>query len=267
LKLDSRFCLSTVFVLSTKDYRNRRIGYSYFVENLYSVLVAAGAVGEAGRPPPLRRFRFFHSPLSVRCTHKFCRRATKGLDSVFPGSTYEITPAGRLELLECTYEDRSDPNAPGFQRLAGMLTPVFTGQRRDIGLHGWLRFPGLGQAKFTDGTMVAFEPESEQNNIAIRQEGTGTPSAWSLNLEAPIYMQGEALGTFRVCGQTAEAVCLACRYSITDDQGSRNVLERFWMHQVFEHDVPLDVIGVEGLEQISTAGIHLAVQVVVRPQS
>jgi hypothetical protein len=198
--------------------------------------------------------------------HRGETHRTQSLHRVFPGSTYEITPAGRLELLECTYEDRSDPNAPGCQRFAGILTPVFTGQRCDIALHGWLEFPGLGQAKFTDGTMVSFEPEPEQNNTAIRQEQTGTPSAWSLNLEAPIYMQGEALGTFRVSGRTAEAVCLACRHFIADDQGSRNVLERFWTHQVFEHHVPPDLIGVEGLEQIGTAGIHLAAQIVVRPR-
>jgi hypothetical protein len=45
--------------------------------------------------------------------HKGETHYTSSLNSAFPGSTYEITPAGRLELLECTYEDRSDPNARG----------------------------------------------------------------------------------------------------------------------------------------------------------
>ena len=83
---------------------------------------------------------------------------TTSLDPVFPGSTYEITPAGRLEILECTYEDRSDPNAQGLERLIGSLTPVFNGKRRDIGPHGWINFPGFGRAKFTDGNLEAFEP-------------------------------------------------------------------------------------------------------------
>jgi hypothetical protein len=72
---------------------------------------------------------------------------TQSLHPVFPGSTYEITPTGRLELLECTYEDRSDRNAVGCQRLGGMMTPVFTGQRSDVALHGWLEFPDFGRAK------------------------------------------------------------------------------------------------------------------------
>jgi hypothetical protein len=82
-------------------------------------------------------------------------------------------------------------------------------------------------------------------------------------------MQGEALGRLKVNRGKAEAICLRCRHSITDDQGFPNVLERSWAHQVFEHHVPPDLIGVEGLEQISTAGIQLAVQIVVksRPQS
>jgi hypothetical protein len=173
---------------------------------------------------------------------------------------------GRLELLECTYEDRSDPNAPRWLRLKGIMTPVFTGQRCDVALHGWVEFPGFGRAKFTDGTMVAFEPASEQNSL---EDTTGTPPARGTDLETFIYMQGEALGALRVNGRTAEAICLECGHFITDDQGARYVLERFWTHQVFEHHVPPDLIGVEGLEKISTAGIQLEVQIVVRsrPQS
>jgi hypothetical protein len=169
-----------------------------------------------------------------------------------------------LELLECTYEDRSDPNASGILRLAGMLTPVFTGQRFDIGLHGWVEFPGFGRAKLTDGTMVAFDPDAEPSKPAPMQKRTGAAPVLPSNLNAPIYMQGEALGELSLNEGTADAICLRCRHLITGDQGSRNVLEGFWMHQVFEHHVPPEVIGVKGLEQIGTAGIRLAVQIVVR---
>ena len=72
---------------------------------------------------------------------------------------YEITPSGRLEFLEYTVEDRSDPNATGIERMFGMMTRVFTGDRRDLNYHGWLDLSCLGRAKFTDGTMVAWEPE------------------------------------------------------------------------------------------------------------
>ena len=90
--------------------------------------------------------------------HKGETHYTTSLDPLFPGSTYEITPSGRLELLECNYEDRSDSNAQGWERLIGTLTPVFNGKRVDIGLHGWINFPGFGRAKFTDGNLEAFEP-------------------------------------------------------------------------------------------------------------
>ena len=95
--------------------------------------------------------------------HKGETHYTQSLQPVFPGYTYEITPAGRLELLECTYEDRSDPNATGCLRLGGMMTPAFTGRRTDVALHGWVKFPRFGRAKFTDGNLVGFEPESDQS--------------------------------------------------------------------------------------------------------
>lgn len=193
--------------------------------------------------------------------HKGETHCTKSLDPVFPGSTYEITPAGRLELLECTYEDRSDPNASGCLRLVGIMTPVFTGRRSDIDLHGWVEFPSFGRAKFTDGTMVAFEPTSEVSSL---EETTSTPPARLPDLEAPIYIQGEAFGTLRINGRSTEAICQRCSHLIADDQEFRNVLERFWLHQVFEHHVPPDLIGIEGIEKIGTAGIQLAMQIVVR---
>jgi hypothetical protein len=50
--------------------------------------------------------------------HKGEMHCTRSLHPAFPGSTYEITPTGQLELLECTFEDRGDPNAPRWGRLA-----------------------------------------------------------------------------------------------------------------------------------------------------
>lgn len=91
-------------------------------------------------------------------SHKSETHQTKSLRSIFSGATYKIIPSGRLELLECTFEDRSDSNAEGLERLAGSLTPVFTGVRRDVNYHGWLDLSSFGRAKFTDGTIVASEP-------------------------------------------------------------------------------------------------------------
>jgi len=76
---------------------------------------------------------------------------------------YKITPAGRLELLEYTIEDRSDPTREGIERLFSSMTTVFTGGRRDLTYHGWLELEGIGRAKFTDGTMVGLEPELERS--------------------------------------------------------------------------------------------------------
>ena len=197
--------------------------------------------------------------------HKGETHATSSLHPVFPGSTYEITPAGRLELVECTYEDQSDPNAQGLLRLGGMLTPVFTGRRSDVAPHGWIEFPGFGRAKFSDGSMIAFESESDQSIPALQQEIPDALPVLSLNREAPIYMQGKAVGTLRVNGRKAEASCLECGHFITDDRGARVVLELFWTHQSFEHHVPPEVLGVEGLEQIGKAGIRLQVRILVEP--
>ena len=75
---------------------------------------------------------------------------------------YEITPSGRLEYLEYNVEDRSDPNAEGWQRLTGAMTRIFTGGRRDLNYHGRFYLSGFGRVKFTDGMMVAFEPEQSR---------------------------------------------------------------------------------------------------------
>lgn len=90
--------------------------------------------------------------------HRGEKHQTKNLNPTFPGDTYEIASSGRLEFLESTFEDRSDPNAQGWERVVGSLTPVLTGSRRDLNYHGWLELPSFGRAKFTDGTMVAFDP-------------------------------------------------------------------------------------------------------------
>lgn len=76
---------------------------------------------------------------------------TDNLHAAFPGARYEITASGRLELMVCKYEDHSDPDAEGIARFCGALTPVFTGERRDVDHHGWLELSGFGRAKFTDG--------------------------------------------------------------------------------------------------------------------
>jgi hypothetical protein len=122
--------------------------------------------------------------------HKGETHYTKSLRPVFPGSTYEITPTGRLELLECTYEDRSDPDAPIWLRLAGMTTPVFTGKRSGIAMHGSVEFPGFGRAKFTDGDLVAFEPESDHSPKRNQPASTGTQSSSASSLASTIDVVG-----------------------------------------------------------------------------
>jgi hypothetical protein len=105
----------------------------------------------------------------VRCNHELFgahkgeTHQTKDLNC-FGGSLeqYEITPSGRLEFLEYTVEDRGDPTREGFDRLPGSMTMVFTGGRRDLNYHGWLNLSCFGRAKFTDGILVAFEPEQCQ---------------------------------------------------------------------------------------------------------
>jgi len=122
--------------------------------------------------------------------HKGETHCTQSLHPVFPGSRYEITPTGRMELLECTYEDRSDPNAPRWIRLGGSMTPVFTGRRTDVEPHGWVEFPGFGRAKFTDGTFVAFEPELDQSLERNQPPSTGIQSSPPSALESTIIMAG-----------------------------------------------------------------------------
>jgi hypothetical protein len=92
--------------------------------------------------------------------HKGEKHQTKSLDLMGGAlELYEITPSGRLEFLDYEVEDHSDPDAQGTARLRGLFTKVFTGKRRDMNYHGWLDLSCFGRAKFTDGTLVAFEPE------------------------------------------------------------------------------------------------------------
>lgn len=130
--------------------------------------------------------------------HKGETHWTESLHPVFPGSTYEITPTGRLELLECDYEDRSDPNASGLWRFFGMMTSVYTGQRSEVALHGWLEFPGFGRAKFTDGNLVAFEPESGQSLERNRPPSAGIQSNAALALGNTI-MAGDGPAEYLRC--------------------------------------------------------------------
>ena len=100
---------------------------------------------------------------------------------------YEITPTGHLEFLEYTVEDRSDSTKEGIERLRGMMTAVFTGGRRDLNYHGWLALSCFGRAKFTEGVLVAFEPEQNEpsesedaceiRNPAMGGEGSGAGEA------------------------------------------------------------------------------------------
>ncbi len=62
-------------------------------------------------------------------------------------------------MVDSQEQTRSDPNAQGLARWAGSMARVFTGGRRDLNYYGWLYFSCFGRAKFTEGTMVAFEPE------------------------------------------------------------------------------------------------------------
>jgi hypothetical protein len=92
---------------------------------------------------------------------------------------YEIPPSGRLEFLEFTVEDRSDPTLQGIERFFGKWTRVFTGGRRDLNYHGWLYLSSFGRAKFTDGTMVAFEPEpnrriNSEDRLEVGKESDAT---------------------------------------------------------------------------------------------
>jgi hypothetical protein len=77
---------------------------------------------------------------------------------------YEITPSGRLELLEDTVDDKSSLND---KQRAGFRMPVtmaHTGGRRDLNFHGWLDLAGIGRARFLDGVMVALELRQSQRD-------------------------------------------------------------------------------------------------------
>jgi hypothetical protein len=100
--------------------------------------------------------------------HRGEKHQTKSLNPSVPGDTYEITSSGRLELLECTFVDRSDPNAQGWERLFGFMTPVPTGNRRDLNYHGWLELTSFGRARFTDGTMVEFNLDLESKAHSMK---------------------------------------------------------------------------------------------------
>jgi hypothetical protein len=71
-----------------------------------------------------------------------------------------------------------------------MMTPVFTGQHSDVALHGWVEFPGFGRAKFTYGTLVAFEPEPAESLERNQPPLTGIQSSSASALKSTIIMAG-----------------------------------------------------------------------------
>jgi len=186
--------------------------------------------------------------------HKGERHQTKSLDPN-GGSfeLYEITEAGRLEYLEYNIEDHSNPNAKGVERCFGMLSPVYTGKRRDLNYHGWLELSCFGRAKFTDGTLVAFEPEVGDRTVIAPEE-----------MEVSIYAEGDVCGTLQFREGKASAICDYCECTVTDVRGPRYVIEGIWRHLIFEHTEIIDVLDVEGLDRISKTGIRLPVRIVVR---
>ena len=118
--------------------------------------------------------------------HKGEKHRTASLDAVFPGADYEITPNGRLELLECNFEDRSDPNAQGAMRLAGIMTPVFTGERRDMNFHGCIVFPDFGRAKFTDGTLTDFLPDADSEQKLNCAQEKSAPAETTIGVKTKL---------------------------------------------------------------------------------
>jgi len=98
---------------------------------------------------------------------------------------YEITPSGHLELLEYTVENRSNPTLKGLERLRAAMTMVLTGGRRDLNFHGWLELSGLGRAKFTDGVLVAFEPEPNQADEPEECDEVRNPTQGGEGSDAP----------------------------------------------------------------------------------
>ncbi len=80
---------------------------------------------------------------------------------------YEITPAGRLEFLDYVTEDHSTPDAEDMALFGSSSIRVFTGARRDLNYHGWLELSCFGRAKFTDGNLVLFEPETPYTSELI----------------------------------------------------------------------------------------------------
>jgi len=200
--------------------------------------------------------------------HKGEKHQTKSLDPT--GSSleqYEITPSGRLAFLEYVIEDHSNPNAQGIERCSGMLAHVYTGGRRDTNYHGWLEFTAFGRAKFTDGTLVVFEPKAEHppalHEVAPETE-TSQSASNAQSLEVPIYWENDLGGTLRIRDGKANAHCEICEYSLTDVWPLEHVIEGFWRHLVFKHLESIDVLGVDGLDKVNPPGISFGVRIVVR---
>lgn len=85
-------------------------------------------------------------------------------------------------------------------------------------------------------------------------------------VEIPIYSEGEILATLNRRGGQAKVSCLRCGYTIVDNGNIEDVLSQFWLHLTFEHEGPVEPIGVSNLDQISPSGIRLTIQIVVLPK-
>lgn len=79
------------------------------------------------------------------------------------------------------------------------MTPVFTGQRTDVAMHGWVEFPGFGRAKFTDRTLVAFEPHLNQSLGRNQKPPAGIQSSSPSALESTRAMAGGGPAEYLRC--------------------------------------------------------------------
>lgn len=113
-------------------------------------------------------------PLPARAQVQDLSFQTKSLDCLM--LNYQVRADGTLWVEDFDIEDRSDPNAEGLARLAGMMTPTnqrwrhmddFTGEVVFYGDYGPRNASGWGEgqvefsAYFTAGTLTAVNLVSE----------------------------------------------------------------------------------------------------------
>jgi hypothetical protein len=68
-------------------------------------------------------------------------------------------------------------------RLAGIMTPVFTGESRDMNFHGWVVFPDFGRAEFTDGTLTEFLPDADSEQELNSAQEKSAPAERTIGPE------------------------------------------------------------------------------------